>query len=350
MSASLPERSVRIDEDGYFQFGELRVTDESVGRELFENLHFDEDLTLLSVTGETPVGVEAFNSPLVPHQIELVDENTGRLFLPYGHSVLFSLETLRLDEWDRLHGVAQNGLPFICSRTAQAELFQLADEFEDEAICLKNRWIQTPNVYQNAQSVNETLFWSALYKENEIPPWDKQAVAPGLAAFVPKLKLQRSRVLVLGCGRGDDAAFFAERGHIVTAVDFSSEAITSAKSRFKNVRDLKFEQRDLFSLPKEWQQQFDLVVEHQCFAAISPQRRADLVKVWQQMLQPSGAILGVFYVMPKFSGPPFGSSEWELRQRLQKRYDFLYWNRLKPSESAHPYRELLIFAQKKSNS
>jgi 2-polyprenyl-3-methyl-5-hydroxy-6-metoxy-1,4-benzoquinol methylase len=41
--------------------------------------------------------------------------------------------------------------------------------------------------------------------------------------------MPRCRVLVLGCGEGHDAAFFAQNGHIVTGVDISPEAITRAQ-------------------------------------------------------------------------------------------------------------------------
>jgi SAM-dependent methyltransferase len=55
----------------------------------------------------------------------------------------------------------------------------------------------------------------------------------------------RSRVLEIGCGAGDDAAFLANCGHSVTALDVSAPLIEIAAQRFADVQDLDFQVADI---------------------------------------------------------------------------------------------------------
>jgi len=52
-----------------------------------------------------------------------------------------------------------------------------------------------------------------------------------------------SKVLELGCGPGEDAAFLAQR-HVVTATDFSESAIVQNKRKFGGVANLEFRLHD----------------------------------------------------------------------------------------------------------
>jgi hypothetical protein len=51
--------------------------------------------------------------------------------------------------------------------------------------------------------------------------------------------------------------------------------------------------------------------------------------------------------MEKRQGPPFGGSEWELKQRLKNNFKPLIWQRFKNSIKGRWGKELVIFAQKK---
>ena len=69
---------------------------------------------------------------------------------------------------------------------------------------------------------------------------------------------------------------------------------------------------------------------------------------WKKLLSEDGHVLGVFFAMDKRFGPPFGGSEWELRQRFQKDFNFLYWTRWKTSLPRRLGKEVVIYMQKKS--
>ena len=61
----------------------------------------------------------------------------------------------------------------------------------------------------------------------ETIPWADRAVNPHLAAWCEREGLPRpgERVVVVGCGLGDDAEYLAGLGAVVTAFDISETAI-----------------------------------------------------------------------------------------------------------------------------
>lgn len=347
METELPQRFIQIDEEGYAQMGELRLQDPAVGREVLQEMSFAKNGALVSRCGGVPVIVEAFDEPYVAAQVSLKDKQFS-LLLPYNLSFDFDLNTLCLDEWDRFHGRARNGIPFVMSRKAQAGFFNLLDDYDDETISFDGKIYRVPDYFSEQKDLSEATFWTQIYHQEGNPGWNLGAPAPALKDMLPRLKLPKSRVLVLGCGEGHDAAFFAQSGHVVTGVDFSEEAIARAQKNYGALPGLQFVQADVFHLDRSYQGSFDMVFEHTCYCAVDPHRRNDLVKVWKQALHDQGQLLGVFFTMDKRQGPPFGGSEWELRQRLKDSFQFLFWGRWQQSLPGRQGKELFVFAQKKS--
>lgn len=340
-------KTIVVDEEGYFvlQNG-VRLTDESVGREMLKKFTIN-DFGVVSFEYERDnIVVEAFDKPYVAAQVH----NKGsqwQIQLPYQLYLDFDVHTLCLDDWDRFHGLTNNGIPFVLSRKAQAELFNLATDFTDDSIQLGNETIKTGPYFLDNTDANLENYWTRRYKEEAKPGWNLDQPHPELVSTLPQLKLLRQQILVAGCGYGHDAAFLAELGHIVTAIDFSQTAIDSAKARYGHIKNLTFKQEDFFNLSSDYSDSFDLVFEHTFFCAINPDRRKDIIKIWNRCLREKGHILGIFFVQPKRMGPPFGGSEWELRSLLEKKYQFLYWTRLKFSPSPRNGTELILYAQKK---
>lgn len=64
------------------------------------------------------------------------------------------------------------------------------------------------------------------------------------AVEVQKIIPAESKILELGCGAGNDSLYFAEKGHIVLATDFSDVAIEKNNNRYKN-DNLQFEVLDI---------------------------------------------------------------------------------------------------------
>ncbi|HAG90717.1 MAG TPA: class I SAM-dependent methyltransferase, partial [Bdellovibrionales bacterium] len=333
----------KIDAEGYLVSDEgHRLTDALFGQEFLSSISLTESFTLKSNYKNLDIFVEAFDQPYMIRHLEKSDSKLiGEL--PYGLKVELDSKSLCIDEWDRFHGLATNGVPFVFSRAAQVEFFDFLTEFDDDSVQIDGITYQTPNYYLDKEEVNREKFWSDIYREEE-PGWDLKAPASPLESIMAQLKLAKQRVLVLGCGRGHDAALFAKQGHIVTAVDFSGEAIAGAKELYGNL-NIEWVEANVFELPSTLGK-FDLIFEHTCYCAVSPTRRSELVRVWNKHLDENGHLLGIFFTMSKRVGPPYGGSEWELSKRLSPHFQNRYWTRWRHSLPRRQGKELVVYAQK----
>ncbi|MES2856763.1 MAG: methyltransferase domain-containing protein [Bdellovibrionota bacterium] len=344
------QRFIQVDEDGYFKMEDLRVADLDTGRAWFKSMRMDGLKPVIAMDGPSGtdmVIVESFDAPLVAKNISR-DGGSWTLDLPYGHSEAFDPSALTIDEWDRFHGICERGIPFVFSRSAQATFFNLLDEYDDDSIMIDGKnFVLGPWLQENADA-GSSKWWSGFYQTGDAG-WDLGGPHPALALFVPGLKLHRSRILVLGAGRGHDAAWFAKQGHIVTAVDYSEDAIAQAKELYGSVDNLTFLKADALGLPPSMDRSFDVIFEHTLYCAIPPSRRNELAKSWRRALVETGHLMGVFFVNDKPFGPPFGGSEWELRARLSKTFLPLYWQRLRLDHGkSRSGTELFLYAQKLS--
>lgn len=352
-AASAPQRYVQIDEDGYFKLGDRRVTEPEIGAPWLASITIDHRCRAMmkvpaeNGSGEVDAVVEAFDEPFIVLSVEPpgANANAWTARMPYDHRETFSLESLNVDAWDRFHGRTERGVPFVFSRAAQSAFFEMVDEFDDDGVTFRGQHFAIPPWLAETPEVDASAKWTGLYQAQDTG-WDLGEVSPVFAAIVPRLKLQKSRVLVLGAGTGNDAAFFAEMGHVVTAVDFSEEAVARGRAKYGHLSNLRFLQADAFALPREMDGGFDLILEHTCYCAINPSRRGELVRAWRRCLSPGGHLLGVFFTIDKRQGPPFGSSEWELRARLGKGFRMLFWMRSRHSLEKRAGQEMVVYAQK----
>jgi SAM-dependent methyltransferase len=340
------ERYIQIDEDGDFSSEGAKITDAEAGHRLLKSVFLDERGRAKCRVDGVEVWIEAFDEPYIARTVHKSDSGPWVIQMPYEYTEPFRFESLSLDEADRFHGRTERGIPFVLSRSAQAEFFNLVDDFDDDSITVAGKKYDIGPWLKQTPAVSDSKFWNDLYC-SEKAGWELNQPHGVLPAFVPKLKLSRSRVLVLGAGSGNDAAWFAQQGHIVTAVDFSHEAIARAKQKYGHLENLRFVQADVLQLPHSMDGQFDLVVEHTCYCAIDPTQRNELVRAWRRCLSDSGRLLGIFFVFEKREGPPFGGSEWEVRERLKKGFRPLYWFRWRQSGPARLGTELVVFAEKR---
>lgn len=344
---SEPISFCQIDEFGsVYDESKRAITDQDVLEEFFLELKVSTSSQLISVLHGSPVVVESFDEPLIADQVEL-SPTTVLLRNPQGFGWPFNLSDLSLDEWDRFHGLTHQGLPFVLSPKAQDQFFNQLDQFDDESITYLGTTYPVGNYWSDATEVESESFWTEKYRANEAG-WDLGAPAEGLKSLLPRLKLPSSKIIVLGGGEGHDAALFAEQGHHVTLVDLSPEALARAQKRYGHLQNLTFMECDLFDLPTDLYGQFDIVFEHTCFCAINPSLRPELLQQWSRLLTETGYLLAILFTMPKRTGPPFGGSEWEYKQRLKKRFHTVFWQRLRNSIKPRLGRELLIYAQKKN--
>jgi methyl halide transferase len=192
-----------------------------------------------------------------------------------------------------------------------------------------------PDVSGRVGEKLDSAAWDDRWRRGDTP-WDMNAPAPPLVAAVDRGDLAPPvRVLVPGCGAGHDVRFLASRGFRVTGIDVSPLAL--AKARELAAKDgvaAEFAEADLFALPPALSG-FDIVWEHTCFCAIDPARRDDYVTAVAGALRPGGRLLGLFFAITPEQGPPFGTTDAEVRHRFARRFTV---DVLRPATDSLPAR------------
>jgi len=112
---------------------------------------------------------------------------------------------------------------------------------------------------------------------------------------------QNRRVVDFGCGMGSYATRLAEKGAVVTGIDFSETFIQHAKKVAKQKGlDIKYVQQNYLEF--EIEERFDLLTLLLCdFCALSPSQRKAILKKFYKFLKPGGSILVDVYSMNAFN-------------------------------------------------
>jgi SAM-dependent methyltransferase len=122
--------------------------------------------------------------------------------------------------------------------------------------------------------------------------WDRAEPNPLLVrAFEqqPDLRDGRAkRAVVVGAGLGADAAYVAQLGYQTTGFDVSPTAMRIAAER---IPEVEFVAADLFRLPSEWRQAFDLVVEIYTVQALPRSVRDRATAAVRDLVAPAGTLV-----------------------------------------------------------
>jgi len=112
------------------------------------------------------------------------------------------------------------------------------------------------------------------------------------------LKKHKLNILELNCGTGEDAYYFAEKGHSVLATDISSEMIKIAKEKHHNSK-VRFQELDITKITSEtFSEKFDLIFSN--FGGLNCLSKSELtsfISTSKKLLKPSGKM--VLVIMPK---------------------------------------------------
>lgn len=159
----------------------------------------------------------------------------------------------------------------------------------------------------------ETIYRDAAGEIDRIP-WAHRKPCPSMMTWLdaeaPSLLRPGARVVVVGCGLGEDACALADRGYEVTAFDACPSAIQWA-SRLHPGRGVQFLEANLLDIPARLQKRFDLVVEVHTLQALPPTHRHELATGMASLLNSKGVLLAISrgrapeLPLTEHDGPPF---------------------------------------------
>jgi SAM-dependent methyltransferase len=134
------------------------------------------------------------------------------------------------------------------------------------------------------------------------PPWEIGRPQKALLDVADRIS---GSILDVGCGTGENALYFAARGHQVTGVDFLAEPISRAKrksaERGVSVTFLVMDALELKQLP----QRFDSAIDSGLFHVFSDEDRLRYVEGLATILKPGGRLFLICFsdAEPPGKGP-----------------------------------------------
>ena len=189
--------------------------------------------------------------------------------------------------------------------------------------------------------------WQGHYESNDLG-WDLGEVAPPFVKLWEEGKLPVGKALVPGCGRGHEVVFLAENGFEVTAIDFSTGAVTYLEGALKE-KGLKGRvlHQDFFGLDNSHEGVYDLVLEQTFFCAISPGKRQDYVQNVTRLLKPEGMLVGLFYHTDKEGGPPYNTTREDIESHFSNHFEIHQLDKTPLSAEQRKDKEWLGILKKK---
>jgi SAM-dependent methyltransferase len=153
-----------------------------------------------------------------------------------------------------------------------------------------------------------TRWFEELYAQGEdAVPWADREPSPLLVPLLPSLDVAGRRVLVVGCGYGDDAALLAAAGASVTAFDVSPTAVAACAARFPS---LDVVVGDALAPDGSWLSAYDLVVEINTLQVLPRPERDQAGRELGRCVAPGGALLVV--ARGREPDEPEGTMPWPL--------------------------------------
>jgi len=110
----------------------------------------------------------------------------------------------------------------------------------------------------------------------------------------------QTRIADFGCGPGLYTSRLAEKGAVVTGIDFSENSLDYArKAAEKNGLDIDYIKSNYLDF--ETDKRFDLIILVMCdFCALSPDQRKILLSKFRSLLKPNGSVLLDVYSMGSY--------------------------------------------------
>jgi SAM-dependent methyltransferase len=151
-------------------------------------------------------------------------------------------------------------------------------------------WIEWP-LSHKAKSILTSIAYNESvveYTKAHISP-ERENTIRGIVSRMEKFLggLVGKNILDAGCGLGDYAAGFYDRGAHVTGIDISPDMIRNARDRNANV---DFQVMDMLDIPDEWDNLYDGILCITVFQHIPIEVSVSLMRRFHRILRPGGVL------------------------------------------------------------
>jgi len=140
-----------------------------------------------------------------------------------------------------------------------------------------NGWFE--EFYAKAEGDIHKVYWADLKPNPVLLGWISEDT-----------NVSGKHAITIGCGLGDDAELMAQHGYRVTAFDISPSAIAMCQERYPD-SSVEYLVADLFDIPVEWRQGFDLVYECNTIQILKGPSRIQAVNAISDLVAPGGEVL-----------------------------------------------------------
>ena len=149
--------------------------------------------------------------------------------------------------------------------------------------------------------------WDEYYQKNNAPSFP----SPFAEHVANKLNTQQN-ILEIGCGNGRDSKFFSSKGHHVTGLDRSGEAIELCKNLYSD-EPIKFFYGTIPDIAKTNKKKFDLIYSRFVIHAMSLNEEFEMLKISYQLLNEDGQ----FFIECRSTNDPL-SQKGEILSRTER--------------------------------
>ncbi len=130
-------------------------------------------------------------------------------------------------------------------------------------------------------------WWNDFYKDKSRKiPFLVNLPSENLVEYISADDIKIGTALDIGCGNGRNSYFLADKGFIVTGIDFSSESIKLARKE-NNHESIKFENCSFEDFDSQGVK-YDLIYDGGCLHHIPPHRRYEYLNKVYELLKDDG--------------------------------------------------------------
>lgn len=154
-------------------------------------------------------------------------------------------------------------------------------------------------------------FWCKRFGQG-VTPWDAGAVPAAFSDFIHRQQVPQA-TLIPGCGSAWEARHLATLGWPVTALDFSPQAVATAREIIGSA-PVDLICSDFFTFSAS--QAYRLIYERAFLCALPRKLWPDWSRRMAELLPAGGLLAGFFFLCDELKGPPFGIRPEQLEELL----------------------------------